>query len=172
MSDRCDGICVTGGPGIMDENQVMARPFSPTVVSSRPTIAAAVMRVKHFVVRDACERRVRAACGTRAGGGRGCAQWTWRKAHLCDCLRLFSVAHKSTACAPSSQQFVRTKQQFLVTVRKDWPRRSSAMPGRCGRRTPRCVRRDRMSCAASSAGQHRGARTEAWPPWWLRYAPQ
>ena len=60
-----------GAPGIMDENQVMARPFSPTVVSSRPTIAAAVMRVKHFVVRDACGRCVRAACGTRAGGAGG-----------------------------------------------------------------------------------------------------
>ncbi|ERH23887.1 hypothetical protein HMPREF1980_02019 [Actinomyces sp. oral taxon 172 str. F0311] len=41
-------------------------------------------------------------------GGRGCPRWRWREALLCDCLRLFSVVHKSTACAPSRQQFVRT----------------------------------------------------------------
>ena len=47
-------------------------------------------------------------CERHPGGGRGCTRWTWRGALLCDCLRLFSVAHKSTACAPSCQPFVRT----------------------------------------------------------------
>ena len=85
-----------GAPGIMDENQVMARPFSPTVVSSRPTIAAAVMRVNHFVVRDACGRRVRAATRpspTRGVHQRRCASVTRTRAS-----RIAPMARRICAC--------------------------------------------------------------------------
>ena len=55
----------------------------------------------------------------------------------------------TTGCYEQYPRSVRTNCQFFAIARKDWLRRSNAMLGRCGRRTPRCVRRDRMSCAAS-----------------------